>query len=576
MAHGSLAGVRICLSAELSDDMRPAPGIDPALFVRELAEAVFREGGYLVHGSHPSIVPVLARAAAASFPDGGAADRLTLVRSARHSTDRHAAEIEAQRAFARVEPIPARPTTDEVASRADVEDLVPMRDWMADRCDVVVALGGRWYDRDKERAGIPIEIDAFLDRGKPAFVITACGGAAAGYLAADPSLFSRLHNGLDASANEGLNAALGAARRNAAGVGTVARRIVRQIALLPLAARRLQVRPAGGPATAAASTRPAGDETPRDRFRILCLDGGGIRGAFTAAVLATWDGMMPRGADAPTLIDRFDLVAGTSTGSILAAGLAMGLSPGRLVDLYRDHAARIFPARSGWAALFSRKYDTAPLREALVEQLGGRTLDRARRPLVIPAVLASRGAAVLITTPHAQDRTADRSMTAVDAVLASAAAPTFFAEATVDGPIATGRYIDGGLWANNPVLPAIAEAVGHLGTSPDRIDVLSVGTMATTHDFHRAHGGGLAQWGPRVSDLFFAAQESGAEQVARTILGEARLLRVNGFSSVLDRIDDGSAVERLSAWGQEVGRDTFASVRGRFLEGPPAPAWTPH
>ena len=75
-------------------------------------------------------------------------------------------------------------------------------------------------------------------------------------------------------------------------------------------------------------------------------------------------------------------------------------------------------------------------------------------------------------------------MTAVDAVLASAAAPTFFAEATVDGPIATGRYIDGGLWANNPVLPAIAEAVGHLGTSPDRIDVLSVGTMATTHDFH--------------------------------------------------------------------------------------------
>jgi len=130
------------LSAAVADDMRPAPSIDVAEFVRQLARAVFREGGHLVHGSHPSIVPMLRGAAEEAFPDGGALSRLTLVRAAKFSTEQYAADIEAQRAFARVEAIPPKAPSAEGPERAEVGDLVPMRDWMADRCDVVVALGG--------------------------------------------------------------------------------------------------------------------------------------------------------------------------------------------------------------------------------------------------------------------------------------------------------------------------------------------------------------------------------------------------------------------------------------------------
>ena len=578
MAQGVLAGVRVCLSAAVADDMRPAPSVDVAEFVRHLARAVFREGGHLVHGSHPSIVPMLRAAAEEAFPDGGGSSRLTLVRAAKFSTERYAADIEAQRAFARVEAIPAKEPSAEDPERAEVGDLVPMRDWMADRCDVVVALGGRWFDRDAERAGIPIEIEAFLERGKPAFVITACGGAAAGSVEADPSLPGRLHNGLDADTNRALDAELRESSRGPAVIADVARRIVKQIGLLPLSSRRIQVRPSSKERSDAGavtnrSAPPPASESRRDTFRILCLDGGGIRGAFTAAVLATWDGMLPQTGTAPALVDRFDLIAGTSTGSILAAGMAMGLPPAQLVELYRENATTIFPAKFGFPVLFSRKYATAPLREALERYFGDKTLDSAHRPLVIPTVSAARGEAVLITTPHAPDRTGHRNLEAVQAVLASAAAPTFFADANVDGPIATGTYIDGGVWANNPVLPAIAEAIGYLGTSPDRIDVLSVGTMATEYDFSKALGGGVAQWGPRVSDLFFSAQETAAADMARTFLGEARLLRINAFTNTLVTLDDAGAVERLATRGQEIGQQTFTSVRSRFLEGPPAPAW---
>ncbi len=581
MARGNLVGVRVCLSASLADDMRPAPRTDTAEFIAQLARAVFREGGHVVHGSHPSIVPLLAAVAKETFPDGGATSRLTLVRAATFSGEQYAGAIEADRAFARVELIPAATPAEEDAARAEIRDLVPMRDWMADRCDVVVALGGRWFDRDAERAGIPIEIDAFLERGKPAFVITACGGAAAGYAEADPGLSGRLHNGLDATANRALDSELADESCQPAAAAGVAEKIVKQIGLLPLPSRRIQVRstaaaPPRSRSVRAAISGTAPEPPPRDTFRILCLDGGGIRGAFTAAVLATWADMLPKTAGQPLFVDRFDLVAGTSTGSILAVGLALGLTPGELVELYREHAEKIFPRKSGLSIVFSRKYDSAPLRAALETYLGDKVFTEAKRPLVIPTVSAVHGEAVLITTPHSPDRTAHRDMKAVEAILASAAAPAFFADANVDGPIASGTYIDGGMWANNPVLPAIIEAIGYLGTTADRIDILSLGTMATEYDFSKALGGGLAQWGPRISDLFFAAQETGAAEMARTFLGDARLLRINDFTKNLPTLDDAQAVSALVERGQQIGRKTFPSVRSRFLEGPPAPASAMH
>jgi patatin-like phospholipase/acyl hydrolase len=69
-------------------------------------------------------------------------------------------------------------------------------------------------------------------------------------------------------------------------------------------------------------------------------------------------------------------------------------------------------------------------------------------------------------------------------LLASSAAPTYFDEAVVKDAISMQSYLDGGIWANNPVLPAIAEAVRDLKIPLERIDVLSVGTMGSEADFH--------------------------------------------------------------------------------------------
>src|SRR4029077_17582451 len=122
-------------------------------------------------------------------------------------------------------------------------------------------------------------------------------------------------------------------------------------------------------------------------FRILSLDGGGIKGVFTASVLASFE------ADTKLkIVDHFDLIAGTSTGGILAIGLAMGLTAEELLNFYRERGPRIFPATSfidRTAGLLRQifrgpKISQATLRLELVEILRDKKFGEARCRLVIP------------------------------------------------------------------------------------------------------------------------------------------------------------------------------------------------
>ena len=113
------------------------------------------------------------------------------------------------------------------------------------------------------------------------------------------------------------------------------------------------------------------------RFQILALDGGGIRGAFSAAVLAKLEEDL-----GITVRDHFDLIVGTSTGGIIAVALGMGIQPAELVDFYVDRGPHIFPGTSGWLgkslsflrSAFHRKYDNQSLQVALREVIGDATL----------------------------------------------------------------------------------------------------------------------------------------------------------------------------------------------------------
>lgn len=532
-----LRGIRVHLSGAMPDRATDMERGGIATFVERFAAAVLREGGSLVHGSHPHFTAPLSAAALPFIASGGAKDALIFVRAEHYASSEYLSTIEEQRRYATVQLIPSSPEEPD-------RSLLPMREWMADRCDVIVAVGGRHYDVNKARAGVPKELEEALGRGRPGFLVAGFGGAAAGYLGDDETLLSRLRNGL--SKDENLVLA------ESTDVDWIVRRIVTQIQRLPL-------------------TR-AGVQSGR-LFRILALDGGGIRGAFTAAVLAKWDDML-RSGGGNGIVQHFDLVSGTSTGALLAIGLALGKTPLEMLDFYREEGGKIFPQGGRLRHWLKSKHDAIPLRATLEKIFKDRQLTRdSCCRLVIPTVRAIHGEAEAIVTKHSPDRGAFTKMTAVDAALASSAAPTYFDAAEYEDSTSRTPYLDGGIWANNPVLPAIAEAVRYLDVPLDRIDVLSVGTLGSEMDFSASLNRGKAGWAPEMADLFFAAQERGAAILADSFLGRARHLRVNQQTPRPIDLDDVRAIDELERRGAAVGQDTFAAVRSRFLDGFHAPDW---
>lgn len=533
-----LFGVRIHLSGSVPENATDREVAGIVSFVHKLTQVALSEGATIVHGSHPTLMGPLEDAARAYMGAGGAKGALTLVRSQHFaSTPEQIAEVEAQREYAVVEIIPA-------AHGDGAEALVPMREWMADRCDVTVAVGGRWNEVNKAQAGVPAEVEEARARGKPVFAVAGFGGAIAAYVHDDPVVLGKLNNGWSDVQNRALAAETD--------VDQLAQRVISQIKLLPLFRRSVS------------SGR---------LFRILALDGGGIRGVFTAAVLAKWDDMLKSGGG-NQLVRNFDLVAGTSTGALLAIGLALGMTPAEMLRFYREQGPKIFPKDRQLRHWLKSKYESATLRSTLTSVFGDKTLanDSCCR-LVIPTVRAIRGESEVIVTPHSLDRTAFAAVSAVDAALASSAAPTYFDDAAIDDKIVVEKYLDGGIWANNPVLPAIAEAVRHLGIPIDRIDVLSVGTLGAEADFTAALSKGKAGWAPTSVDLFFAAQEHAAVELGTSFLSAARHLRVNQLTPSEIKLDDVDAIEDMAQRGADVGKDSFVAVRSRFLDGLHCPDW---
>jgi patatin-like phospholipase/acyl hydrolase len=535
--HVPLQAIRVHLSGSIPNDATEQQAKSIALFVERFAQAVLRDGGTLIHGSHPSFIGPLKAAASPFVSGGGASDALILVRAQKFAiSTEHLREIEAQRQYATVQIVPA-------AFGDPSRSLVPMREWMAEHCDVVVAIGGRHWNINKHLAGVTDELEEALARGKPGFVLGAFGGAMAGYLQDNNTVFSRLRNGLTIDENRAIAAS--------DDVAHVVKRIISQIQLLPLVRESVQ------------SGR---------LFRILALDGGGLRGTFTAAVLAKWDDMI-RSGGGNDIVKHFDLIAGTSTGAILAIGLGLGLPPQGILDFYRTKGPMIFPRDRGLRHWLKSKHESSTLRAMLEDVFGNRKLRESCCRLVLPTVRAIHGEAEAIVTPHSQDRTGFYEISAVDAALASSAAPTYFDEAVVENPIAAASYLDGGIWANNPVLPAIAEAVRHLKVPLDRIDVLSVGTLGNEADFTESLGKGKAGWAPTSADLFFAAQEHAAAMLADSFLSRARHLRVNQQTPSQIKLDDKEAINDMALRGANVGQDSFLTVRSRFLDGYHAPDW---
>lgn len=282
---------------------------------------------------------------------------------------------------------------------------------------------------------------------------------------------------------------------------------------------------------------------PPAPFRVLSLDGGGMRGTYTATYLdrvaATF--AKRRGLPALDIGAAFDLIVGTSTGGIIGCALAKGVPIAELVQLYIDHGPKIFSrrlptgkvsaVRDEWGRAQALADGTETLREALHEKLGDMTLGEiyASRGigLAIPAVEMSQHRAWVFKTPHLKDTTNHRDdhYKLVDVCLATSAAPIYRSMAAIDHPDnpTTGFnvFVDGGLWANNPVLIGLIDALDMtvpgqeihifcLGTCP-----LPAGEQIQKADLHRTLGGW--KFGGDAASLSVDTQQFAYDNMAKKL-----------------------------------------------------------
>ena len=226
----------------------------------------------------------------------------------------------------------------------------------------------------------------------------------------------------------------------------------------------------------------ADDPKPPD-FRILSLAGGGYLGFYTACLLAD----LEEQAGEP-LGRRFDLIAGTSVGGILAIALAFEIPMATIRTLFLENGTRIFSARGLPSNPVSRlrdltrsvlgpKYNGIALNKALVTHLGRRTMADARHAVVVPAVNISLSQTKVFKSPHAAGSRGDEAVRAASVAMATSAAPAYFPAVRV-GPH---LYADGGMFAVAPDQVAMHEAEHFMRVDPARIRMLSIGTATSNY-----------------------------------------------------------------------------------------------
>lgn len=264
-----------------------------------------------------------------------------------------------------------------------------------------------------------------------------------------------------------------------------------------------------------------------DRFQVLSLDGGGLKGVFTAAFLGEWERTTGR-----RVWESFDLVAGTSTGGIIALALGLGHAAEHILDFYLDHGPSIFPAEplellGDVRQAMGSRYGPGKLEEKLDEYFGETKLGDSHTRLLIPAYNADAGDIYIFKTAHHPRLRVDYLERMAAVARATGAAPTYFPPFVLEPGL---RLIDGGVWANNPVLLAVTEAMGVLKQPVQNVAALRVGTtweVNSSHNYPKDPGGiGIGQIG-LFTDIMMRGQMLSASGGVKHLLGSKRFVDVN-------------------------------------------------
>jgi len=298
-------------------------------------------------------------------------------------------------------------------------------------------------------------------------------------------------------------------------------------------------------------------------MRILSIDGGGIRGLIPALVLAEFEKRT-----GTSIAKRFDLIAGTSTGGILALALAAGTPAARLADFYLEKGPAIFSRTlkkrlESAGGLLDELYDAGELEIGLVEIFGQQTMSQACETMAMAVAYDIEGRETVVFRSWDLDGNDCRM---ADVARATSAAPTFFEPHVVTTASGlTYPCIDGGVVANNPALLALAE-VFHTAHKP-RLLSLGTGKREVPFLLEDARDAGLARWAPHLLDIMFDGGAELVDRQCRELLGD-RYVRLQATlpEDVAMDATDAQAVAAMRLAAKEIIDGASAQAALRLLE----------
>lgn len=287
---------------------------------------------------------------------------------------------------------------------------------------------------------------------------------------------------------------------------------------------------------------------PLRKHVALAVDGGGIRGLVVTRALTLLEEHL--GQPAPSL---FQLAVGTSTGAIISAGLAVGLSAAKMTDLYLQIGQQVFKRtlRSLLWPLVRYRYPLAPLYTALRQHLGSGTLrELTARPgaplLVIPVFDLQENRTRLVKSYKSEYA----AWPLAQAALASSAVPTYF-------PVVGGRYVDGGVGSYaNPCYLAAYETFFCQGWDPAETTLISLGTGRAPHPSKRVNYNRFCawQWLDPLLGAFLQSADDQQVHLVQTFFGAFDFRRFQVDMAAPIGMDDAGQMDVLMDYGEQLGQ----------------------
>lgn len=269
------------------------------------------------------------------------------------------------------------------------------------------------------------------------------------------------------------------------------------------------------------------------KFRVLSLDGGGIRGIFPAVILSQIEEeLKSKGFENWQIYQNVDLIFGTSTGGILALALSLGIPAEEIKNLYFNNAEKIFGNKKGILKCINHSsHDRASLKsllESVFIKYHNNSIPKLKDckvPVGVSIYDLSIGKPSVLKSLYHERFTRDPNLPLLDAALSTSSAPTYFDPYSGDmykdikGDVLQFKNkVDGGVWANNPSLIALIEAQKAFNKELIDINLLSIGTGERIFlEPNRDNKFGIWYWinnkRKRIIELFMQGQSQQVENI---------------------------------------------------------------